>query len=230
MVGMSDILPSGQRVLQQLMQQPGGVTQQLMQTQPLVVDDVSAPVVDEQLPVITSDVRLELFADVLDEIDGAQTSTDSQMTPSQDSSVLAQALPIAVQSYQEPAPQVGVSRGKEQLGGGSHAAVEQGASVQYVEVEQTPELPPEVESYIEQVVDHAQQQPEVVVVAEQQPPMANQAPTAAPRVVKVLPLTKMQEEIGLKKNPQFSVRWLVEFSHKIAKMFFGGVIYRQTEQ
>lgn len=225
MVGMSDILPSGQRVLQQLLQQPGGVTQQLMQMQQSTIDNV-----DQELPVVTPDVRLELFADVLDEIDGGQATTLPDQQPEEDSSVLAQALPIAVQSYQDPSALGSVSRGKEQLGGGPHAVVEQAAGVQYVEVEPTPELPPEVESYIEQVVDHAQQQPEMVVVAEEQPAQPGLATPPAPRVVKVLPLTKMQEELGLKKNPQFSVRWLVEFSHKIAKMFFGGVIYRQTEQ
>ncbi len=227
MVSMSDVQSSGQRVLQQLLTQQGAVAQQILQTPNNLQTSVSVPDVaeDEEGIIVDPNVRLELFSEVLDEIDGGVQQTESAVT---ESTVLAQALPLAVSSYQDPL-QVGIGGKKESMGSAQTVnSAELPGGIQYAEVEHAAELPPEVENYIEQVVDHAQTQPETVVVAEVAPQPAPSA-TAPQRVVKVLPLTKMQEEIGLKKNPKFSVRWLVEFSHKIAKMFFGGVIYRQSE-
>lgn len=228
MVSMSDVQSSGQRVLQQLLTQQGAVAQQILQTPSDPQISISTPnvVEDSEDSSVDPSVRLELFSDVLDEIDGGVQ--ESQEAVASESIVLAQALPLAVSSYQEPL-QVGIGGKKESMGGSQSVnSAELPGGVQYAEVEHAAELPPEVENYIEQVIDHAQTQPETVVVAEAAPQPAPSV-TAPQRVVKVLPLTKMQEEIGLKKNPKFSVRWLVEFSHKIAKMFFGGVIYRQTE-
>lgn len=227
MVGMSDVQSSGQRVLQQLLSQQGAVAQQMFQTPSDPQTSVSSTNPEEggEDGSVDPSVRLELFSDVLDEIEGAAQKTQEETT---ESTVLAQALPLAVSSYQDQL-QVGIGGKKESMGGTQTAnSAELPGGVQYAEVEHAAELPPEVENYIEQVVDHAQTQPETIVVAEAAPQPAPSA-TVPQRVVKVLPLTKMQEEIGLKKNPKFSVRWLVEFSHKIAKMFFGGVIYRQTE-
>lgn len=227
MVSMSDAQSSGQRVLQQLLTQQGVVAQQILQTPSGPQTSVSPidVVEDTEDSSVDSNVRLELFSDVLDEIDGGVQGIQEETT---ESMVLAQALPLAVSSYQDPL-QVGIGGKKESMGGTQSVnSAELPGGIQYAEVEHAAELPPEVENYIEQVIDHAQTQPETVVVAEATPQPAPSA-TTPQRVVKVLPLTKMQEEIGLKKNPKFSVRWLVEFSHKIAKMFFGGVIYRQTE-
>ncbi len=208
MVDMSDSMTSGQRVLQQLLSQKGAVQQVFQQPQ----------AVPTQVSVndITPEVKLELFSDVLDEI-AAETTQPS---------VLSQALPIAVQTYLEP--QIQASSSKEQLVVLLQTQ-ELPGGMQYAEVEHTPEIPPEVESYIERVTDQSDQKQEVVVRAEEPPaPTSIHAPIQE-RVVKVLPLTKVQEEIGMKKNATFSVRWLVEFSHKIAKMFFGNVIYKQAK-
>lgn len=227
MVSMSDAQSSGQRVLQQLLTQQGVVAQQILQTPSGPQTSVSPidVVEDTEDSSVDSNVRLELFSDVLDEIDGGVQGIQEETT---ESMVLAQALPLAVSSYQDPL-QVGIGGKKESMGGTQSVnSAELPGGIQYAEVEHAAELPPEVENYIEQVIDHAQTQPETVVVAEATPQPAPSA-TTPQRVVKVLPLTKIQEEIGLKKSPKFSVRWLVEFSHKIAKMFFGGVIYRQTE-
>lgn len=221
-------MTSGQRVLQQLLAQQGGITQQLLQvpTEQKDGDDSTQPAATSAL---SQETRLRLFSEALDEIDGGvspRLSASGISTPS----VISQALPLAVSSYQDPAQQVGISHGKEFIGGSQSAhSAELPGGMQYAEVEHAAELPPEVEKYIEQVTDNSQNQPQMVVVAEKTPHLEASTPTA-PRVVKVLPLTKVQEEIGLKKNPTFSVRWLVEFSHKIAKMFFGGVVYKQSDQ
>ncbi len=229
MVSMSDVQSSGQRVLQQLLTQQGGVAQQILQTTSDPQIHMPPPiVVEDEDSFVDASVRLELFSDVLDELDGGVQQPQVEVSEFAQSTVLAQALPLAVSTYQDPL-QVGIGGKKESMRSAQAVnTAELPGGVQYAEIEHAAELPPEVENYIEQVVDHAQTQPETVVVAEAAPQPAPSA-TAPQRVVKVLPLTKMQEEIGLKKNPKFSVRWLVEFSHKIAKMFFGGVIYRQTE-
>jgi hypothetical protein len=45
--------------------------------------------------------------------------------------------------------------------------------------------------------------------------------------VVVLPITEEVEEAGKKKNPNFSIRWLVEWSQRIIKMFAGKVVYKR---
>lgn len=140
-------------------------------------------------------------------------------------------MPIAAtQPQDQPQPQGG-GRHKELLESSSLAPAATGelpAGVQYVEHEKSPELSPEVESFIEQVEETDKTEPQTVVVADDLP---QAAPTAAPapRVVRVLPITKAQEEVGMRKNSSFSIRWLVEFGHKIAKVFVGEVIYRKQE-
>ena len=151
--------------------------------------------------------------------------------PSETSGLFAQAIPTAVDQVQEQlqqqVPQVG-GRQKEAIEGGSTvAAPEMPADVQYVEEEKSHELPPEVESYIQKVEDIDKTQPQEIVVAEDVAPPAPSV--AAPkRVVKVLPLTKEQEEIGIRKSPSFSIRWLVEYGHKLAKALVGQVVYHEN--
>jgi len=45
-----------------------------------------------------------------------------------------------------------------------------------------------------------------------------------------LPITKKEDKEGRKKSPKYSFRWLVEWSHKIIKVFAGKVIYRQVKE
>lgn len=142
---------------------------------------------------------------------------------------LAQSLPVAVQqpTAEELQQQQFASGGprKEAIEGARSASVVEAApSTAGVEVEKSAEIPPEVESYIEEVIDHAEQAPEEIVIAEDTVPDQPAAPVS--RTVKVLPLTKAQAEMAKRKNPTFSIRWLYEFSDKIAKIFAGGVTYR----
>ncbi|MDQ3008933.1 MAG: hypothetical protein M3Q81_05080 [bacterium] len=101
--------------------------------------------------------------------------------------------------------------------------VEAGVSNQVVEVEPTPELPVEVEGYIQHVTDHQNQLPQEIIIADDSAPVLS--PIAQMRPVIVLPITPEIEKEGEKKNPQWSVKWLVEWSHKIMKMFSGKVVY-----
>lgn len=153
-------------------------------------------------------------------------------TPSEDSGLFAQAIPAAVDQAQAQLQQqmpISVGGKKEHLEGASLgvSASELPIDIQYVEEEKSAELPPEVESYIEHVQEAAQTQPERIVIAEEPSVASSSAPTP-PRIVRVLPLTRAQEEMGLKKGTAFSIRWLVEFGHKIAKALVGQVVYREN--
>lgn len=105
--------------------------------------------------------------------------------------------------------------------------VDAGGGVQTVEQERNPEIPVEVESFLQRVEDHHETAPTQVVIADG----TSEVPTNTypSRPVIVLPITQAEEQEGAKKSPKFSFRWLVEFSHKIVRMFTGKVIYKQEE-
>ena len=101
--------------------------------------------------------------------------------------------------------------------------------VQLVEQLDAPEhgeLPPEVESYIEHVANHHEQLPAEIVIADQQSVPTNTQYLAKPVIV--LPITPEVEKVGAHKATTFSVRWLVEWSRKIMKIFSGRVVYHQA--
>ncbi len=101
-----------------------------------------------------------------------------------------------------------------------------GAGVQYVEQEKNPEIPVEVESFLQHAEDHANQTPQEIVIADGSQPQSTKHLPKKP--VFVLPITEEIEKEGEKKNPKYSIRWLVEWSHKVIKMFAGKVIYREA--
>jgi hypothetical protein len=96
-----------------------------------------------------------------------------------------------------------------------------------VEYEPNPEIPPEVESFMQQVESHEDQLPQEIVVSGDSIQM-NTAKYAAQPVV-VLPYTKETEQKARFKGPKWSIRWLVEFGEKVYKLFGGKVIYREQE-
>ncbi len=108
------------------------------------------------------------------------------------------------------------------------ASVDAGGAVQHIETERNPEVPVEVEGFLQRVEDFSAQEPQEVVIADG---TSEQATTNYPsRPVIVLPITEEEEKAGKKKSPRYSIRWLVEWSHKVIKMFAGKVIYRHTEE
>lgn len=106
------------------------------------------------------------------------------------------------------------------------SSAEAGAGLQQVEYETSPELPVEVESYLQRVEDHQDQAPDEIVIADgtTQPSVAH-PPIKKPVII--LPITAEEEKTGQKKSLHWSVRWLVEWSKKIMKMFSGEVVYRR---
>lgn len=121
-----------------------------------------------------------------------------------------------------------------QVGGVSKETVDSGvnlieagaAGIQAVEQTPPKELPPEVEKYIQKVEDKQQLPQEVVVAQNDQQLPADNDYVSQPVVV--LPITPEIEKLGKRKSPKFSIRWLIEWSKKIIKMFSGKVIYRQA--
>ena len=142
--------------------------------------------------------------------------------------VLAQAIAQASVTPQVVAP---TSSAKEKLESATpdSTAVESGQTVSYVETAPiSPEISLEVEGYLEEVRENIAQAPREIVVADGKV-MDSGVTKAAPQPVVVLPISPEDEVKGAKKNPKFSIRWLVEWSRKIMKMFAGRVVYQQDQ-
>jgi len=101
------------------------------------------------------------------------------------------------------------------------------SGAQVVEIEKNPEIPVEVESFLHRVEDHVDQAPQEIVIADGTVETTNANYPTTPVVI--LPITKQEEKKGKRKSTKHSFRWLVEWSHKIIKLFAGKVIYRQEE-
>lgn len=107
-------------------------------------------------------------------------------------------------------------------------AVETGLSQGYAEVElPSPEIPVEVESYLQEIKDHREQLPHEIIVAGNEAQMIQQAQPLRPMIV--LPITPEIEKVGAQKSPTWSIRWLVTWSRRLMKMFAGKIVYRAAE-
>lgn len=142
---------------------------------------------------------------------------------------VAQAVPQAVDHMTDNLnPTVPTTSMKESAQPGS---LEQGVvdaipGAQVVEHEVSPEIPVEVESYIERV-EETGHMPHQITLAGDQIEVTPVQPTPKQSVV-VLPITQEIEKEGAHKSPKLSIRWLVEWSRKLMKMFTGKVIYREN--
>ncbi|MBP9819758.1 hypothetical protein KBC79_03390 [Candidatus Woesebacteria bacterium] len=160
-----------------------------------------------------------------------QTSDQTDDQANDSTAAFAQAVPAVIDTVTTPTPQAQPKgpTAKEHLATASidQSIVDAGGGVQYVEQEPVPEIPVEVESFIQRVENHQQTAPQEIVIADG---TQGNAQTHYPsKPVVVLPITEEIEKEGESKSPRFSVRWLVEWSHKIIKMFAGKVIYRQVK-
>lgn len=157
--------------------------------------------------------RLKTLDQVLDEI-------QSQVPHG-----IAQAVDQATDTLNPNQP-VGTAKERiEKTAGVDQQSVDIGAAVQVVEQEKNPEIPVEVESYLQRVEDHHDTAPTEVVIADGTNESIKTNYPSQPVIV--LPITEAEEKEGEKKSPKNSIRWLVEWSHKIIKMFTGKVIYKQ---
>ncbi len=143
------------------------------------------------------------------------------------------AVPLAVdqtiQSQLNPAYPVSIAKEKSEPGIRVEVPqVDMAAGVAAVEQERTPEISPEVEAYLSKVESHHDQQPQEVVFADGTTPQAQATHIAEPVIV--IPITPQNEKEAQLKSTKFSIKWLVEWSHKLIKMFVGRVIYRQADE
>lgn len=146
--------------------------------------------------------------------------------------VLPQALPTAVLQQQpddtlnpaQPTP----STIKEQ---GPAFNVDQSmelpVGVQSIEELRTPEIPVEVEKFIQEVKDDEQSVPQEVVIADQTQ-LTQPAPTLAKPVI-VLPMSEQEFRQSKKEPVSSSKRWLGEWIDKITKIFMGEVVFRENQ-
>ncbi len=176
--------------------------------------------------VVTSAQNQSVMAATAPALAPAETSASADSA-----TVLDQMVPSAVLAATDTlnvAPAAG-SVAKERVAASPATAVETATGIQYVEQEPSPEIPVEVETFIQRVEDHTQTSPNEIVIADGTHEQSSAAYPSRPVVV--LPITQQTDDVGAKKSPKFSIRWLIEWSHKIIKMFAGKVIYRpaQTE-
>lgn len=93
-----------------------------------------------------------------------------------------------------------------------------------VETEPLKEMPLEVESFIEEVKDHQEQLPQEIVLADGDITLSPVQYPAQPVVV--IPMTEEMDKEAEKKGPEFSIRWLREYCHKVIRSF-KNVVYKQ---
>jgi hypothetical protein len=183
---------------------------------------------------VDEDKKLDLLETIFDEIASQRAPVIPDVVPDLNDAVvgvLAQTVPqttLQAADTLNPQQPMGGSTIKEvlPLNVSSASAVEVGTGLQFVEQEPSPELSPEVESFLERVEDHQEQLPQEIAIADGSTSVS--ATTHHPsQPVIVLPITPEIEEQGKRKSPLWSIRWLVEWSHRIVKAFTGQVIYRQ---
>lgn len=154
--------------------------------------------------------------------------------PADQTGLISQVIPQVVQESTDtlnPQNPVGSAGSKESADSAvlDQIAVDAARGVQQVEVEPTPEISPEVESYLQKVEQHTDTAPQEIVIADGSMTQPNNHPYPSQPVV-VLPITPELEKKGAHKSPKLSIRWLVEWSKKIMKVFSGKVIYRLPEE
>lgn len=188
----------------------------------------------ETLEVPTS-VQLEVAEQVINETLERRQESMPQDVPKQEDQLqdpTAQAFPQVVeQQYQQQlnppnAASVGQRESLATPNSPDFSGIDHIPGVQSVEHEPNPELSPEVASFLEKAEKNEGQLPEEITVAED---AGTSMPRRTPKkAVVVLPITPEVEKQGMKKSPSWSIRWLVEWSRKIMKMFSGDVIYRES--
>jgi hypothetical protein len=154
----------------------------------------------------------------------------SSLLPEEEAPSLVAALPTAVAQAASTSLNPAQPKGSTVKEAGPVLATSEApqldiaAGVQFVESEPRAEISPEVESFLTQVENHQEQLPQEVVIADQQLGDISVQPMAQPVIV--LPITQEMEKEAAHKSSSFSIRWLVEWSHKMMKIFAGRIVYK----
>lgn len=182
-------------------------------------------------------VDLDLFEQVLDEVEANREPTKQTLSAS-----ASEANPVSAKEPIEnvsmlkkpgldlpPLAQSPVSSARKETEVATQFGLEQGAGAQVIEQEKKPELSPEVEKYLQEVGEDKDQAPKEIAIADEIANLPKKNQFVSQPVI-VLPITPEIEERGKRKSPKYSIRWLVEWSQKIIKMFTGKVIYLQPSK
>lgn len=174
------------------------------------------------IPTANTSDQLTVLENIIAEVEA---------TPPEQNSPIAQVVPQVINQATDTlnVPQATGSAGRPEYGSStsSDLAPEVAGHVQTVDHEPSPELSPEVEGYLEAVENHAEQQPEEIVIADGSLPTQHSALPA--KKVVVLPVSEEETRAARFKNPTWSVKWLVSWSERLIKMFQGSVVYRTPE-
>lgn len=171
--------------------------------------------------------KLALFDNILAEAEQIGSDTSALFA-----AVPPQALPQATEDIwqrAQPQPQEKTGNNKERVDAAwsvEAAVQESGGVLATVEQEKQPEISAEVESYLQRV-EHNQESP-AKELAQLIPLVVSATGPAPTEVVRVLPVTKTTAAVGRTKNPKFSIRWLIEWSDKLVKIFRGKIAYRSA--
>lgn len=204
-------------------------SQQDDSTQVVVTNQVSqqqSQPIQEQ--TIAEDQQLETLSKVIDQVEAERDSSEM--------GAVAQAVPQVVQNIPDPLnppnpTPVGITKKETYVAGpgisaeASAATAEYPGGIQSVEQEKSPEISPEVESFLQQAKEQQNQLPQEIVVADNQDVSAVTHHPKTPVVV--LPITQEEQKEGKRKSTKMSIRWLVEWSIKLMKKFSGKIIYRE---
>jgi len=190
----------------------------------LTRDDISGKIptksVSQKIPdeLIPDALKLQLLDQALTEVE-SERAVDLSPAPSELKKPGLDLPPL------EASP---VSSVRKEAVVSSQNAVERGASIQAVETERSPELSPEVEKYLQEVHQEKDQAPKEIVLDDVANLPSDNQFVSEPVIV--VPITPEIEKKGKRKSPKFSIRWLVEWSQKVIKMFSGKVVYLQPPQ
>ncbi len=162
--------------------------------------------------------RLTLLEEVLAEVEAQSASALSQAAPQ-----------VALEKTDDLNPDQVMGVGLKEAEASTRPEIspaESGAGLQQVEYEKTPEIPVEVESYLTSVEEDQSKSPPEIAIADGSLQTSGQQKSIKKPVV-VLPITPEEEAAGQKKSVHWSIRWLVEWSRRLMKIFKGEIIYRQ---
>lgn len=204
-------------------------------TDPVIANQTTNQVQDPQNKNLSQDEKLDTLDQVISQVE-AQKVASTQVFAEDSLGAVAQVVPQVADSIPDPLnpthpTSVGTVK-KETHSIGTGVALESPAQIveypggiQTVEQERTPEIAPEVESFLKQAQEQPDQLPQEIVIADNQEVSAVTHHPKQPVIV--LPITPEEQKLGRKKSPKLSIRWLVEWSIKIMKKFTGEVIYRE---
>ncbi len=205
-------------------------------TPSILVEEPLVPILpvepDEPVGPLEPETPEEALTEVQDVQQVIEEVADNEVAPTEvtaELDSLLSAVPMAVDAMTDTLnpPEAGGGTAKETPMLSvtvEHPTIDQSGGVQYVENERIPEMPPDVEGFLQKVEDNVDQIPQEIVIADLQ--NGQQLPRVLATPVIILPITPKTEVEGKKKSEGYSIRWLIEWSWKMMKVFSGKVIYR----